>query len=139
MSDSALLPTVLGRVLVIDDEPETLDLFTAVLSDSGFEVYSALNGADGLMLVNVERPDVVLLDLQMPGVPGFDVFRRIRAVRPDLPVIIVSGQSDLKLARATLDGGAVDYVPKPFDPEDLLRAVAAALNNRPGPATAHSA
>jgi len=82
-------------------------------------------------LVEIERPDVVLLDLQMPGVAGFDVLRRVRTVRPDLPVIIVSGQADLNVARATLNEGAVDYVSKPFEPEDVVRAVAAALTNRP--------
>lgn len=131
MSDSLLLPpTVLGRILVIDDDPDTVDLLTAVLSDSGYDVSAALNGSDGLMLVDVEPPDVVLLDLQMPGVPGFDVLRLVRTVRPDLPVIVVSGQADLNLTRATLNRGALDYVAKPFDPEHLLRVVAAALSNR---------
>jgi len=131
MSDSASRSTLLARVLVIDDELEPVDLFSAVLSDSGYEVVSALNGGDGLRLVEIERPDVVLLDLQMPGVAGFDVLRRVRTVRPDLPVIIVSGQADLNVARATLNEGAVDYVSKSFEPEDVVRAVAAALTNRP--------
>jgi len=131
MSDSASRSTLLARVLVIDDELEPVDLLSAVLSDSGYEVVSALNGGDGLRLVEIERPDVVLLDLQMPGVAGFDVLRRVRTVRPDLPVIIVSGQADLNVARATLNEGAVDYVSKPFEPEDVVRAVAAALTNRP--------
>ncbi len=131
MSDSASRSTLLARVLVIDDELEPVDLLSAVLSDSGYEVVSALNGGDGLRLVEIERPDVVLLDLQMPGVAGFDVLRRVRTVRPDLPVIIVSGQADLNVARATLNEGAVDYVSKSFEPEDVVRAVAAALTNRP--------
>ena len=129
MSDSASRSTLLARVLVIDDELEPVDLLSAVLSDSGYEVVSALNGGDGLRLVEIERPDVVLLDLQMPGVAGFDVLRRVRTVRPDLPVIIVSGQADLNVARATLNEGAVDYVSKSFEPEDVVRAVAAALTN----------
>jgi DNA-binding response OmpR family regulator len=131
--------TLLGRVLVIDDDFETVDLLTAILSDCGYDVFSALNGGDGLMLVDVERPDVMLLDLHMPGVPGFDVLRRVRMVRPDLPVVVVSGQTDLNLARATLDSGAVDYIYKPFDPESLIRAVAAALTNGPPPGRALSA
>jgi len=131
MSDLASRSTLLARVLVIDDELEPVDLLSAVLSDSGYEVVSALNGGDGLRLVEIERPDVVLLDLQMPGVAGFDVLRRVRTVRPDLPVIIVSGQADLNVARATLNEGAVDYVSKSFEPEDVVRAVAAALTNRP--------
>jgi DNA-binding response OmpR family regulator len=139
MSDSASRSTLLARVLVIDDELATVDLLSAVLSDSGYEVVSALNGSDGLMLAQIERPDVVLLDLEMPGLAGFDVLRRVRTVRPDLPVIIVSGQADLNLTRATLALGAVAYVPKPFDPEDVVRVVAAALTNRPASGRALSA
>jgi DNA-binding response OmpR family regulator len=139
MFASPPLTSVLGRALIIDDDFETVDLLTAVLADSGYEVSAALNGGDGLMLVDVERPDVVLLDLQMPGVPGFDILRRLRTIRPDLPVIIVSGQADLNLARATLNGGAVDYVAKPFDPEHLIRVVATALSNRPAGGTILSA
>jgi DNA-binding response OmpR family regulator len=139
MSDSASRSTLLARVLVIDDEFETVDLLSAILSDSGYEVVSALNGSDGLMLAQIERPDVVLLDLEMPGLAGFDVLRRVRTVRPDLPVIIVSGQADLNLTRATLALGAVAYVPKPFDPEDVVRVVAAALTNRPASGRALSA
>jgi len=124
------MPTRLGRVLVIDDDPDTIDLLTAILSDAGYEVSGALTGSDGLMLLQMESADLVLLDLQMPGVHGVDVLRRLRMVRPDVPVIIVSGQADPELARATLNRGTVDYIRKPMDPEHLLRATAAALAGR---------
>jgi DNA-binding NtrC family response regulator len=139
MSDSATQSSPPARVLVIDDAPGTVDLFTAFLSDAGYEVLSALNGADGLLLIDLERPDVVLLDLHMPGVPGFDVLRLVRLVRPDLPVIIVSGQADVNLARATLNRGAFEYISKPFDPENIIRTVAAALTNGPATGTARTA
>lgn len=139
MSDAVARSSFLGRVLVIDDEPGMVDLLTAILSDTGYDVIGALSGGDGLALVDLERPDVMLLDLQMPGVPGVDVLRRVRTLRPELPVIIVSGQADFNLARATLSCGAVDYIPKPFDPEDLIRVVDAALTHRPAPGNARSA
>lgn len=120
-----------GRVLVIDDEPETVELLTDILADAGYDVVGALNGGEGLMLQEIERPDVVLLDLLMPEFPGFDVLRRVRAERPALPVIVVSGQGDLALAQATLACGAVRYIPKPFDPDLLLDAVETALTTRP--------
>src|SRR5205814_6072654 len=97
-----------------------------------FDVICALNGGDGLMLEDFEQPDLILLDLTMPGLSGFDVLRRVRSARPDVPVIIVSGQGDLKLARATLECGAANYLPKPFDPDHLIDAVAAALSRGGG-------
>jgi DNA-binding response OmpR family regulator len=133
MAKSPSRSTFLGRVLLIDDEPETVDLLQAILLDAGFDVVCALNGGDGLMLENLERPDVVLLDLTMPGVSGFEVLRRMRSTRADVPVIIVSGQSDLNLARATLECGAANYIRKPFDPDHLIDAVTAALASRAAP------
>jgi DNA-binding NtrC family response regulator len=79
------------------------------------------------MLLEIEHPDLVLLDLRMPGLGGLEVLRRIRMVRPDLPVIIISGLGDADTARQTLRRGAVDYLPKPFDLDHVLRAIAAAL------------
>ena len=125
------MPVRLGRVLVIDDDPDTIDLLTAILSDAGYDVIGALTGGDGLMVLEMESPDLVLLDLQMPGLHGVDVLCRLRMARPDIPVIIVSGPADAELARATLRRGALDYVRKPMNPEHLLRATAAALGKRP--------
>jgi len=124
------MPVRLGRVLVVDDDPDTVDLLTTILSDAGYEVVAAFTGGDGLMVLEVESPDVILLDLQMPGLHGMDVLRRLRMARPEIPVIIVSGQGDAELARATLRRGAVDYIRKPMNPEHLVRAVAAALGGR---------
>src|SRR5437867_10897485 len=100
------MPVRLGRVLVIDDDPDTVDLFTAILSDAGYEVVGALTGGDGLMVLEVESPDVILLDLKMPGVHGMDVLRRLRTARPDIPVIILSGQAHPQPAPAPLPPGA---------------------------------
>ena len=130
MTKSPSRSTSLGRVLVIDDEPDMVDLLRQILAEAGFDVICALNGGDGLMLEDFEQPDLILLDLTMPGLSGFDVLRRVRSARPDVPVIIVSGQADLKLARATLECGAANYLPKPFDPDHLIDAVVAALNGR---------
>jgi DNA-binding response OmpR family regulator len=119
----------LARVLVIDDQRDTVDLVTAVLSDAGYQVTGAMSGGDGLMVLDVEQPDVVILDLQMPGVSGVEVLCQIRRERPGLPVIIFSAQVDIAVARTTLSLGAIDYIPKPFDPEHMLRSVGAALTH----------
>ena len=83
MTKSPSRSTSLGRVLVIDDEPDMVDLLRQILAEAGFDVICALNGGDGLMLEDFEQPDLILLDLTMPGLSGFDVLRRVRSARPD--------------------------------------------------------
>jgi two-component system response regulator (stage 0 sporulation protein F) len=119
--------TSLARILVIDDDAAIIGMLSEYLTQNGYEMLSALNGGDGLMLLEIEPPDLVLLDIRMPGLGGLEVLRRIRMVRPDLPVIIISGLGDADAARQTLRRGAVDYLPKPFDLDHVLRAIAAAL------------
>ena len=117
----------LARILAIDDEPSVIDMLSECLTENGYAIVSAQTGGDGLMLLELEHPDLVLLDLRLPGIGGLEVLRRIRMVRPDLPVIIISGLGDADAARQSLRRGAVDYLPKPFDLDHVLRAVAAAL------------
>jgi len=117
----------LARILVIDDDPAFVGLLTQFLAEDGYETVSALNGGDGLMLFELEHPDLILLDLRMPGIGGHDVLRRVLMMRPDMPVIIVSGLGDAEGARQMLRRGAIDYLPKPVDLEVLGRSIAAAL------------
>jgi DNA-binding response OmpR family regulator len=122
----------LARILVIDDDPAFVGTLTQFLVEDGYEALAALNGGDGLMLFELEHPDLILLDLRMPGIGGHDVLRRVLMVRPDMPVIIVSGLGDAEGARQMLRRGAIDYLPKPVDLEVLGRSIAAALG-RPHP------
>ena len=121
-----------GRVLVVDDQPQVAVMFREVLTNLGYEGEIALSGPDALRLVPTFRPDVVLLDLSMPGMSGAEVFAYLRGANPDLPVIIVTGNADMALARDTLAPGAFDYIQKPFNIEILARTVAAALRQREG-------
>jgi CheY-like chemotaxis protein len=120
----------LARVLVVEDEPDVADMLQDLLVDLGYEVTIAVSGQDALGLVPVYRPDAVLLDLNMPGLPGHQVLEQLLGVDPLLPVIIVTGNSDLEVARRTLQQGAFDYVSKPFDLRVLERIVAAAITRR---------
>jgi DNA-binding NtrC family response regulator len=122
----------LARILVIDDDPAFVGTLTEFLVEDGYETVSALNGGDGLMLFELEHPDLILLDLRMPGIGGHDVLRRVLMLRPDMPVIIVSGLGDAEGARQMLRRGAIDYLPKPVDLDVLGRSIAAALG-RPHP------
>jgi DNA-binding NtrC family response regulator len=120
----------LGRILVVDDEPQVAAMLRDLLMDLGYGVKNAMNGQEALSLVPVYRPDVVMLDLTMPGLPGHEVLEHLRRVDPHLPVIIVTANRDLDVARRTLMRGAFDYVLKPFELEVLARIVAAAIVHR---------
>jgi CheY-like chemotaxis protein len=120
----------LGRVLVVDDEPHVADVLRDVLIDFGYEVETALTGHDALTLAALYRPDVVVLDLFMPGMPGDVALERFREFDPTVPVIIVSGNQEEDVARATLAKGAFDYLQKPFNLSALERILAASIVER---------
>ena len=117
----------LGRVLVVDDEPQVALLLHDALQEFGYAVRVAVTGHEALELVSGYQPDVVLLDLWLPGLPGDSVLAALRRDAPAVPVIIVSGNRDADRARALLAHGAFDYVMKPFALAVLERTVAAAI------------
>ena len=126
----------LGRILVVDDEPQVAQMLRDVLTQFGYVVKTALRGAEALAIVPVFQPDVILLDLQMPEMTGVEVLDHLRRDHPPVPVIIVTANTDAEVARGTLIRGAFDYVRKPFHLELLARVVAAAIVAPPGaPAT----
>jgi two-component system, response regulator, stage 0 sporulation protein F len=121
------MPASLGRILIVDDEKPVLDVLSEYIQSQGYATHTASGGAEALAVVERERPDLVLLDLRMPGVDGLEVLRRLRKAGPRPAVIMVTANEDLALARETLKTGAFDYVAKPFDFQYLDRVVAAAM------------
>ena len=117
----------LGRILIVDDEPDVLDVLTTYFSDGRFDVMTAQQGADAIMIANFHRPDAVLLDILMPGMDGVKILRALRSMDSSIPVVMVTANADEKIARDTLTMGAFDYVPKPFNFEVLDRIVVAAV------------
>jgi two-component system KDP operon response regulator KdpE len=113
-------------ILAIDDEPQLLEALETILEGRGYRLRTAPNGAMGLDAVAEERPDVVLLDLAMPGVDGVEVCRRLRAFSR-VPILVLSALSDEARKVKALDAGADDYVTKPFGVEELLARIRAAL------------
>jgi CheY-like chemotaxis protein len=117
------------RVLVIDDELRDRQLVTAVLESAGYRVHGAAGGASGLRLAEADPPDIVVLDLQMPGMEGYDVCRRLqqdpRTQR--IPVVLLTASGDPALHRKAYAAGAVACVPKPFRKAGLLAAIQATL------------
>jgi two-component system response regulator VicR len=114
------------KVLCIEDEPEMIDLIKLILERRGFEVLGAVGGKEGLEVIRRELPDLILLDLMMPEIDGWEVFRQMKADEQlkDIPVIVVTAEAQsidkvLGLHIAKVD----DYVTKPFGPQELLKSI----------------
>lgn len=108
------------KILVIDDDIYIGDLLDEALMEAGYSVIRAYSGTEAVLLLPKEKPDLVLLDLMLPGLSGEDVIKQIK----DIPVIVVSAKTDLADKVGMLLGGAVDYVTKPFELEELLARIA---------------
>lgn len=115
------------RILAVDDDPEVLDTLTEFLTLRGYEVITARNGGDALMLLAVAPADVVLLDITMPKVDGVTALRRIRVDHPKLPVVMLTANPDEDMARRSLRQGAFDYVTKPIGFAHLTMVIEAAI------------
>ena len=119
---SSELQLHIPRILVIDDEPRIRDACMMVLSDNGFEVAAAPDGEQGLKMIEEKHYDIVLVDLMMPTISGFDVLSAVRSHHPDTVVIVITGYATLEHSIEAMKKGAFDFIPKPFTP-DQLRAV----------------
>jgi signal transduction histidine kinase len=106
-------------ILVIDDEEVVLDSCTEVLASGECEVLTAGNGAAGLKRLEETQPDLIFLDLKMPGLSGLEVLERIRAQRPHMVVIVITGYATVTSAVEAMKKGAFDFLPKPFTPDEL--------------------
>jgi DNA-binding response OmpR family regulator len=115
------------RVLIVDDDTSIVELLQQYFESSGYHVEIALHGGDALTLIQHDPPDVVLLDIAMPGMDGVQVLQRILALEAAPPVIIVTGHEEGTLAARTRAMGAVDYITKPFALARIGQAVDAAL------------
>ncbi|MFV2065236.1 MAG: response regulator transcription factor [Chloroflexota bacterium] len=122
------------KILVVDDEPAMVGALGALLGQAGNRIIAAYDGEEALRRFHDDEPDLVLLDLSMPGMDGATVCRRLREVS-DTPIIVVSGERDHAATVELLDLGADDYVRKPFRADELLarvRAVTRRSAGRPG-------
>ncbi len=127
-----------ARVLVVDDDERVRTVVSWQLEADGFAVTHACDGAGALERIAADRPDLVVLDLSMPGVGGLDVLRRVRGSGSPLPVIVLSGRSGETDRIVGLDLGADDYLVKPFSPGELAARVRSVLrrSDRTAPAEA---
>ena len=105
------------RVLIVDDEPQIGKIFGLKLKLAGFEVISTTSGAEGIEIIRNEKPDIVLLDILMPGVTGFDVLDRVRKFS-NVPIVVFTARPEI--TRTAMQMGANDSVGKPVDPDRLV-------------------
>lgn len=118
--------TTVKKILCIEDEPEMIDLIRLILGRRGFDVHGAAGGVEGIRLVREMLPDLVLLDLMMPDMDGWEVYQQMKADAStrDIPVIVVTAKAQnidkvLGLHIAKVD----DYIAKPFSPQELMDSV----------------
>src|SRR5882762_362494 len=120
----------MARVLAVDDDAAVRFTLEAVLSDGGLTVETADGGAAGLAAFEVRGADVVVTDLAVPDVDGMQVLAHIRTVDPSVPVLLLTAHGSERIAVAAMKAGAYDYLPKPFDPDELALAVRRGLETR---------
>ncbi len=124
---------ILKSILCIEDEPEMIDLIRLILGRRGFEIKGADGGVEGLKMIRQEPPDLILLDLMMPDMDGWEVYQQMKADEKtkNIPVIVVTAKAQsidkvLGLHIAKVD----DYITKPFSPQDLMNSVDKVLKSK---------
>jgi two-component system nitrogen regulation response regulator NtrX len=117
-------------LLIVDDEPSILQSLGGLLSDEGFEVTTAANGYEALKTIEVESPDLVLLDIWMPGIDGIETLKEIKRKSPNIQVIIITGHGTIETAVKATKLGAFDLIEKPLSIDKVIVAINNALNFR---------
>jgi two-component system response regulator AtoC len=117
-------------ILVVDDDPSILDMTEDLLTEAGFDVTKSASGKEALALADERDWDVVLSDLQMPGIDGLDLLAGMRERRPDTPVILMTAFGTIQSAVTAMRSGALDFVTKPFQAEELLVSIERAFERR---------
>jgi DNA-binding response OmpR family regulator len=113
-------------ILVVDDDEKLNQLLKRFLKDYGYEVFSAVDADEGLKKVRTVLPDLIILDVMLPGMTGFDVCKRIRE-SSSVPIIMLTARGDVMDKVVGLELGADDYLPKPFEPRELVARIQAVL------------
>ena len=115
------------RILVVDDNPAILEIFSELLRIEGYEVWEAPNGTQALEITRARHPDLLLLDVQMPGLSGPELQNYLSKLSSTLPIVFLTGHADIRTTVQTIKAGADDFLTKPVSSEDLLNAIERAL------------
>lgn len=114
-----------NKILVIEDEPHIIKLVTFILESNGYEVLQAFVGREGIETARKEKPDMIVLDIMMPGMDGFEV-AKVLTKDPktnSIPILMLSSKAQFEDKMTGIDSGALDYITKPFEKEELLQKV----------------
>lgn len=111
------------KLLVVDDDTDIRELLEFDLAQSGYDVDTAVDGADGLQKALLNNYDLILLDVMMPKINGFDVCKNIKNQKPDIPILLLTAKGTIKDKTDGFDSGADDYIVKPFDIQEVLLRV----------------
>ena len=114
-------------VLIVDDEPSILQSLGGLLSDEGFEIITASNGYEALKIIDKESPDLVLLDIWMPGIDGIETLKEIKKNNPYIQVIIITGHGNIETAVKATKLGAFDLIEKPLSIDKVIVSINNAL------------
>ncbi|NIM95379.1 MAG: SpoIIE family protein phosphatase [Anaerolineales bacterium] len=122
----------IAKILVVDDEPFNIDYLEQELEDLGYSTLNASNGKEALDVIEAESPDMILLDIMMPVMDGFEVLKRLKAEPSwrDIPVVVISAMDDMDSIAKGIELGAEDYLPKPFEPILLHARLKAGLEKK---------
>ncbi|MGQ9800149.1 MAG: sigma-54-dependent transcriptional regulator [Candidatus Saccharicenans sp.] len=120
----------MDTILIIDDEKGLLEVLTMVFRKEGYEVETATSGAEGLDILNSKSIDLVITDIRMPHLSGMEILRYIKENQPEVPVIVITAYGSIQQAVEALKAGALDYIVKPFDVEELKILVARGLERK---------
>jgi len=119
------------KILLVDDEEEFVTTLAERLELRGLQARAALNGEAALKMIEADTPEIVILDIMMPGIGGFEVLRRIKAQHPRLPVILLTGRGSTNEGIKGMRLGAFDYLMKPLNIEELLKKMQEAIKSHP--------
>lgn len=118
------------RILIVDDEKNIRVTLSDCLEQTGYQVSTAVDGAHALEKVGEEEFDLILLDMKMPGMDGMETLRRLKHIRPDINVVMITAYGSVETAVEAMKLGAVDYLRKPFTPDEIRAQVSAVLSRR---------
>jgi len=118
------------KILIVDDEEHFRTILTTIMEEEGFKVLEAQDGDTALRKIRVNSPDIMLTDVKMPGMDGWELLKKAKDLDPDLPVVMVTAFADIPGAIGAIREGAHDYLPKPFDNYEVIRVVRRALAER---------
>ena len=111
------------KILIVDDQFGIRILLNEIFQKEGYATFQAANGAQALAIVNKQKPDLVILDMKIPGMDGLEILKRIKKDYEEIKVIIMTAYGELDMIQEAMDRGAVTYFSKPFDIDELLQMV----------------